>query len=226
MTSYCRAPLSFSAHARPTVGDTKTSAVARDHIGWLRCDGRALNVADFYMLFQVIGYSFGGSGTTFNLPNTGGRIPGFVGTGVDSNANTFTIGLGTLAGEYEHRLTIAEMPTHNHTGTTDLSGTHTHTIADPGHTHSLPLASAALVGTGPADDVTQGSDYDTGSNTTGITINNAGIHAHTFTTADRGGSNYHNNMPPIIGVGSMFIYSGKPNYPLTGFPYAAGTNLL
>jgi hypothetical protein len=122
------------------------------------------------------------------------------------------------------------MPTHNHTGTTDLSGAHIHTIADPGHTHSYvnntnDQSTDDAFGTETAADQAD-LGATTGSNTTGITINSAGIHAHTFTTADRGGSNYHNNIPPIIGVGSMFIYSGKPNYPLTGFPYAAGTNLL
>ncbi len=213
MTSYCRSPLSFSAHQRPTVGDTKTSAVALDHLGWLKCDGRALNVEDFYMLFRVIGYSFGGSGTTFNLPNTGGRIPGFVGTGVDSNANTLTVALGTLAGEYQHRLTIAEMPTHDHTGTTSENGSHTHTINDSGHTHSYTVPSGQTAGfTGDTvADETNPNPATTGSSTTGITINSNGNHTHTFTTATTGGRNYHNNLPPHLGVGRMLIYCGERN---------------
>lgn len=37
--------------------------------GWVICDGRVLNTNDFPELFSVLGYQYGGSSTSFNLPN-------------------------------------------------------------------------------------------------------------------------------------------------------------
>mgnify|MGYP003342440176 CR=1 FL=1 len=68
MTSVSRRFATFTAHEKPVTGDIKMSFVGYDHIGWLKCDGRTLSTKDFNLLFQVIGYTFGGSGNTFNLP--------------------------------------------------------------------------------------------------------------------------------------------------------------
>lgn len=37
--------------------------------GWLICDGRSLSKNDYFDLFKVIGYNFGGSDSTFNVPD-------------------------------------------------------------------------------------------------------------------------------------------------------------
>lgn len=245
MTSYCRTPVTYTAHQRSIVGDTKMSVIGNDHLGWMKCDGRTLNVNDYYMLWRVIGYAFGsnGSSNTFKLPNAAGRVPGVVGTGVDSNSSysTLTLALGDSIGEYSHRLTIDEMPSHTHgslnvtgntngNGVTTSNGEHTHSINDPGHAHSLPLASAALTGIGPSDDVTQGSGYVSGTNTTGITINSNGEHNHQI--FNTGGSNWHYNVQPMIGLGNMFIFCGKYMYPsdasvpFAGYPYLSNSQIL
>ncbi|WP_255423232.1 phage tail protein [Undibacterium sp. CY21W] len=36
--------------------------------GWMVCDGRTLNVAQYPVLFAVIGYRFGGSDGQFHIP--------------------------------------------------------------------------------------------------------------------------------------------------------------
>ena len=95
------------------------------------------------------------------------------------NADTRTFALGDISGEYRHQLTIPEMPTHNHTGTTDPSGY-------------------------AANQISRGSD-----GTGNFVSESDGTHAHTFTTNNTGGSLYHNNMQPTIAMGNMFIYSGK-----------------
>jgi len=47
-------------------------------VGWLVCDGSAQSTTTYPSLFAYIGYTFGGSGTSFNLPNLLGRfIRGF-----------------------------------------------------------------------------------------------------------------------------------------------------
>jgi microcystin-dependent protein len=42
--------------------------------GWLLCDGAPLSTTTYASLFAIIGYTFGGSGGTFNLPDLRGRF--------------------------------------------------------------------------------------------------------------------------------------------------------
>jgi microcystin-dependent protein len=227
MSSLSRNYFSPTANQKATVGDTKFSALNQDHLGWLKCDGRALNVKDFYFLYRVIGTSFGGSGTTFNLPNPAGRVPGAIGAGTDLTVRN----LGDLSGEETHTLTIPEMPSHDHTGTTDLSGTGVTVNSAGAHTHNVVSQN---------DDFNNSSSYggnfhngsfaqaDSGSKTWDQMISSAGSHSHaisdpqhnhTFTTGLTGGDRPHNNIQPTIFMGNMFIFSGKityGNYPYTG----------
>lgn len=54
--------------------------------GWLKCNGAALSRLLYTSLFAQIGYTFGGSGDTFNLPDLRGEfIRGYDdGRGIDS----------------------------------------------------------------------------------------------------------------------------------------------
>lgn len=119
MTSYCRRVLNFGAHERPTVGDQKMSYTNWDHLGWMKCDGRLLNKTDFRMLFDVIGYTFGGSGDQFYLPDFRGRVPGMAGQGEVRDDSGYSRLLterdrGDYVGEEIHKLTIPELASHNH----------------------------------------------------------------------------------------------------------------
>ncbi|NBO98883.1 MAG: hypothetical protein EBU90_01975 [Proteobacteria bacterium] len=170
------------------VGDIKYSVRNTDHLGWLVCDGRTISRDDYPELFAVIGTAFGNpppSGTTFKLPNCSGRVIGTIGTGSGLTART----LGDTLGAETHTLTVGEMPSHSHT------------ITDPGHTHSYVNN---VNDQGVHTLTTQDSAADqvdlnatTGSSTTGITINNTG------------GGGAHNNMQPTIFMGNVFIHSGK-----------------
>lgn len=83
---------------------------------WLICDGQAVSRETYSELFAVIGTTYGdGNGsTTFNLPDFSSRSPMGLGTGTDGT-NSETTTLGETKGEYEHTLTINEMPKHQHT---------------------------------------------------------------------------------------------------------------
>lgn len=242
MTSYIRTVYTLSAHQRPIVGDTKTSGQNADHMGWLNCDGRVLSTSEFFFLFQVIGYNFGGSGNTFNLPDARGKVPGLKGSYTDINGNSDNFVFGSTIGEYTHKLTIPEMPSHNHgvaAGVQDISNNITGlentsvTLNDPGHTHTITNNSTVqktgnntlttLDSTGGEIDNVSTLLATNSSTSTGITLNDP-THAHTLNPA--GGDEYHNNIQPTIVIGNIFMYSGKPNYPRFAFPFQAMTNLL
>ena len=77
--------------------------------GWLICDGRSVSSTDYPELYAVIGTTYGGYGTNFQLPDLRGRFP------VGKDTGTFAT-LGGKGGEEKHTLTIAEMPAHQHAG--------------------------------------------------------------------------------------------------------------
>jgi hypothetical protein len=85
---------------------------------------------------------------------------------------------GATGGEANHALSVGELAAHNHT------------ITDPGHIHTYGAASlnAAAGGGG----LISGSSLNTGSATTGITVNNTGSGAA------------HNTMPPFV-LGTWYI---------------------
>jgi microcystin-dependent protein len=232
MGSYFRDFYSPKATQRPTVGDTKFSVINQDHMGWLNCDGRGLSTATYNILFQTVGYSFGGSGDTFNLPDARGRVPGAVGNPNVNTLNPTTYVLGDVSGNQLHQLSIPEMPEHNHG--TDVSGSivgNNLTGSAGAHTHNLVTQNDDFNGnsgnwptnTSPqAGMFSVGSGQDTGTmQWTGGTIS-AGAHQHSIST--QGENVPHNNMQPTIFMGNMFIFSGK--YGAGFFPYAANTNIF
>ena len=109
--------------------------------GYLLCQGQSLATAAQAALFSIIGYTYGGSGANFNLPNLQGRFP----IGIQGA----TYPLAGIGGEATHVLTIAELAAHNHTAT---QPTHTHTATQPTHTHtaSQPTHVHSASGTQPA----------------------------------------------------------------------------
>lgn len=235
MTSYCRRPLNFGAHERPTVGDVKISFTSFDHLGWIKCDGSLISKSDYALLYNVLGDKYGaGTSTQFNLPDAQGRVTGIIGTPSGSVGTAHAI--GTVTGTETHTLIINEMPAHKHgsvdvssntngNGSTTSNGAHNHGITDPGHNHSYVNQPndhevSSLAGTQSADNVNV--NQTTGSNTTGISINSNADHAHTM--GSTGGGAAHNNMQPTLFVGNMFIYTGKTQYGY--FPYATGPNLF
>ena len=95
-------------------------------LGWVICDGRALSTVTFPALFAAIGYTHGGSGSTFNVPDLRGRTP----MGMDDYGGALSAAgpanrvtniaadvLGGSLGTENHTLTTAEIPSHTHSYT-------------------------------------------------------------------------------------------------------------
>lgn len=73
--------------------------------GFLVCDGGGYDTNDYADLFEVIGYEFGGSGDTFNVPDLQERFPMGLGGAVSLSD---TGGLAAVT------LTEAELASHDH----------------------------------------------------------------------------------------------------------------
>ncbi|MCD6595280.1 tail fiber protein [bacterium] len=141
--------------------------------GWLLCDGSSYSTSTYADLFAVIGYTYGGSGGSFNMPNLKGRVV----VGVDGGDGDFD-NLNDSGGEKTHTLTIDEMPRHHHD------------VNDPGHHHSYwdrYRGTESAFGSGAAtrgSEDLDGSSHSTGTSYTGISIRNTG------------GGYSHNNLQP------------------------------
>ena len=83
---------------------------------YLLCDGSTFDGRTYPGLSAILLDTYGTrNGNNFKLPNFQGKIP--VGSGInisDISGNIATFTLGTSGGEYKHKLTVAEMPSHSH----------------------------------------------------------------------------------------------------------------
>jgi len=73
--------------------------------GWLKCDGTELLRSGYPDLFAVLGTKYGGSVTTFKLPDM--RTRTIIGSGTSRT-------IGEVGGSETHTLTIDEIPSHSH----------------------------------------------------------------------------------------------------------------
>lgn len=87
-------------------------------IGWFICDGSSYDTVIYRTLFLVIGYTFGGSGSNFYVPDMRGRVTVGSSTGISGIVNK---SVGATGGAETHTLTVQEMPAHTHTVDTDIS---------------------------------------------------------------------------------------------------------
>jgi len=235
-----------SSRTRPLTGDTKMSFVLDDHMGWLKCDGRAMDPVAYNLLFQVIGYTFGQSGNQFLLPNAQGRVMGAAGQVTDAQPTpqTVTYAPGTKLGEIQHTLVQTEMPSHNHdtagaqsnppvtaAGNTSTIGSHAHTYNDAyfAEANGDHIGSHNVFGSGSTADSDNGFYFrcTDGTATIDPTIATAQLPtsqsgAHNHTIHSNGGDAAHNNMQPTLFYGNHFIYSGIPTMGM--YPFTTGRN--
>lgn len=124
-----------------------------DDTRMLLCDGTHVSSADYPNLYDVIGLTYGGTGSTdFALPNLLGRVA--IG---ESGSHL----LGDVGGAETVTLTTAEMPSHTHT---DLGHTHVEgsaipnvTTIGPGAPEPTALPSPSVTGVGNANLTNTGS---------------------------------------------------------------------
>lgn len=79
--------------------------------GWVVCDGQPASTTQYKGLFQQLGYRFGGSGATFNLPDL---RDGSIALGTGAGPGLTPRALGDRGGVTSVTLTEQECPPHTH----------------------------------------------------------------------------------------------------------------
>jgi microcystin-dependent protein len=178
--------------------------------GYLLCQGQSVSTTTFAALFAAIGYNYGGSGASFNLPNLQNRVPVGRGTGTFGSLNatggeeTVALTTANMAAHTHSGRTAAETQNHTHSGTTgnqsaDHShsgttatgvGSHTHSIPEQaGHTHTYYRGNVLTVGGGTAGTAQSRTASAAPANVTS-TVANAG-HNHGGTTGTASANHTH-----------------------------------
>ena len=97
--------------SQPFIGQILTFGGNFAPLGYMTCSGQSLSIAQYSTLFNLIGTTYGGNGTTtFNLPDLRSRVPIHMGTG----AGLSTYVIGQLAGVENVTLAANQNPAHNH----------------------------------------------------------------------------------------------------------------
>lgn len=175
---------------RDTPGTSKETYNTIAPNGWLMEDGSGKSTTTYARLFEHLGYTHGGSGATFNMPDSRGRVAVALDNmgGVDAGRLAAGNVLGGSGGAETHLLLATE------------SGVaiHGHGVTDPTHVHGQQSYTEGLaggnggsnlgsnIGTNPAQTL---ADPDTEPAATGVTVNN-----HPGASAAAA----HNNMPPYV----------------------------
>lgn len=109
---------------RPPAGVICAYAAAAAPAGWLLCDGASYPQSAYPALFAVIGTTYGGNASNFNVPDLRGRIP----IGLDATDSSMDA-VGEVGGS----------KTHTHAG----HAAHSNHAALAAHAHELPFTKLA-----------------------------------------------------------------------------------
>jgi microcystin-dependent protein/Tfp pilus assembly protein PilE len=166
--------------------------------GYLLEDGSAVSRTTYADLFALIGITYGaGNGsTTFNLPDSSGRVSVNRSTS-DSEFNT----IGKKSGTKTETLTIAQMPSHTH-----IQNAHTHTQNAHNHNNGAAnpyLTDGSLGGVYVAS--AYGGDfgyrYNTAPSATATNQSTVAVNQNT------GGGGSHSNIQPSIAKNFVIKYA-------------------
>ena len=148
---------------QPFIGEIRMAGFGFAPVNWAFCNGQTVNISDNAALYNLIGTTYGGNGTTtFNLPNLQSRI--CVGQGQGQGLSPYV--MGQIGGTEQVTLTVGTLPAHQHS------------LSASQNTVSTNMPSGNLTGAGitqptPAVFYTTGTPTQTG-NMNAATVSNTG----------------------------------------------------
>lgn len=177
-----------------TFGDVKYGFQASDHSGWIKLDGRLKSTLTATQQANATTLGFG-----TNLPNADDKYLSQVSSGA----------LGDLSGNSSNQVTLSQNQLPNVTldGSTNTTGSHTHTI-DAGTGNILYQNISAPFG---ISGWTAGSIFNSPNGIGGnSTLDNSGDHNHTITTNSINGgvTQVATNIKPHTMKVNCFVYLG------------------
>ena len=181
--------LAFAAQIKsqqPYVGEIRLFAGNFAPVGWMFCEGQTLPIADYEILFTLIGTTYGGDGqNTFALPDFRGRAPISVSSGnsMGQMGGTETVTLtGTQIPAHRHPMQVANVP-----GTTN--------VPSPG---VMPAKAADIEFPGGTKQVMTYAKDNAGGE----------IQANPQSVNPQGFSQPHDNMKPFVGINYIISLYG------------------
>lgn len=193
------------------IGEIKMVLLQNAPSHYLLCNGQSISTTTYASLFSVIGYSYGGSGGSFNVPNLQSRFPIGGNSYSGAPASNFLTGNNTAGGvntPFKY-CNFAGSPFTDTPPLIEILPQHNHNVNDPSHNHATTLGYLAgdLEGI-PVEDYVQPlaeTGFYTSPATTGITILNTGTNITTEndTTSGLPGINIS---PPYLAVNFIIAY--------------------
>ena len=169
--------------SQPFVGEIRMFGFGRVPNGWMACNGALQSIAEYEVLFTLIGTTYGGDGqTTFAVPDLRGRLPIHQGQGPGLSSYV----IGQMSGTENVTLITAQMPAHTHTV---VATTAAATTGTPGPT---VIPGAVSGQTQYVTDLTGATPFSTSAATCGLA----------------GGSQPHENCMPTLTVQFCIAWAG------------------
>ncbi len=170
--------------SQPFVGEIRMFGFGRTPNGWQACDGSLLSIAEYEVLFTLIGTTYGGDGqNTFAVPDLRGRLPIHQGQG--PGLSSYVIG--------------------------QVSGTETVTLIQtqmPAHTHTLVATTSASTSITPGPTLLPGTVSGDTFYVNTVTGNTAAPMSGQMLAPNSGGSQPHDNTMPTLTVQYCIAWAG------------------
>jgi len=164
--------------SQPYLGEIRMFAGTFAPVGWMFCQGQAIQISDNPALYNLIGTTYGGDGqTNFLLPNLASRLPIHQGAGYQ---------LGSFGG----------------------TETVTLTAPQAGHNHTLMAQNGTANQSAPAGNCFANTTADANVKwyTTNNPIPADTLAASALTP--QGGGQPHDNMPPFLAINFIIAMNG------------------
>ena len=187
----------------PPVGSIMMYAGSAAPTGWLMCDGASYLQASYPRLYGVVGIIYGGSFTTFNVPDMRSRVP--LGAGQGPGLSNYSLGFG--GGVESVTLDTTQIPGHTHGVSGNTGSSATGISADmPDHAHNYDRANGNNLGGTPIGVPSYAGNSTVA--TSGVNVGPIAIsfsdpgHSHSIslTSASTGGGQSHTNIQPYLAL--------------------------